>query len=325
MREKRLDFAFARRPAKTGAMNDQPIRIGTRGSPLAMAQATMVCDLLARAHPDAPVPEIMEIHTTGDAITDRPLADAGGKGLFTKEIDRALLEADVDIGVHSAKDMETWLPEGMVIGAALPREDPRDALIGASSVAGIPRGARVGTASQRRQAQLLAQRPDVQVVLFRGNVHTRLRKLEAGEADVTLLALAGLNRLGQAGVADGILELEDMLPAVGQGIIAIARRDGDARVAEALAPLNDAEALTCLTAERAMLDALDGTCRTPIAGLARLRGGEIELHGLVAWPDGSDLVRREMTGAAADPVTLGRAVGAELRECIGEDFFAMLD
>lgn len=318
-------FAFAPRTAKRCGMNDQSLRIGTRGSPLALTQARMVRGLLADAFPDAPKAEIVPIRTTGDAITDRSLADAGGKGLFTKEIDRALLDREVDIAVHSAKDMETWLAKGTVIGAALERGDPRDALIGAPSIAAIPRDAKVGTASQRRQAQLLAQRPDLDVVLFRGNVETRLRKLADGEVDVTLLALAGLNRLGHPEVADAILETDEMLPAAGQGIIAIARRDDNETAARALAPLNDPDTMACLLTERAMLDALDGTCRTPIGGLARILGDGLTLDGLVAWPDGSGLERRRKSGDRNDPVALGRAVGLELRAAIGPDFFAALD
>lgn len=306
-------------------MTGSSLRIGTRGSPLALAQANMVRDLLAAAHPDVPEAEIVEIRTTGDIITDRPLADAGGKGLFTKEIDRALLDGEVDIAVHSAKDVETWLPEGISIAAAPPREDPRDVLIGATSIAGLPQGARVGTASQRRQAQLLAHRPDLDVVLFRGNVQTRLRKLQEGEADATLLALAGLNRLGRSDVADAILEPEEMLPAAGQGVIAIACRTDNPAAANALAPLNDPDTLTCLRAERAMLDALDGTCRTPIGGLARMQGDQILLQGLVAWPDGSTLIRHQLTGPNSDPVALGQAVGSQLREQIGPEFFEQLD
>ncbi len=321
---RKLAFANVARVGKRNGMNDRPLRIGTRGSPLALAQAHMVRDRLAAAFPDAAPAQIVEIKTTGDAVTDRPLADAGGKGLFTKEIDRALIDGDVDIGVHSAKDMETWLAAGMVIGAALEREDPRDVLIGATSIEAIPQGAKVGTASQRRQAQLLARRPDIDVVLFRGNVQTRLRKLSEGEADVTLLALAGLNRLGKADVADAVLEAEEMLPAAGQGIVAIAHMEDDSFAADAVAPLNDDVALICLRAERAMLDALDGTCRTPIAGLARLRGGTLQLDGLVAWPDGSDLVRRAGSGDPADPEGLGRALGLELRGLIGDGFFEAL-
>jgi len=301
------------------------LRIGTRGSPLALAQAMTVRDLLAAAHPEAPAADIVVIQTAGDIITDRPLADAGGKGLFTKEIDRALLAGEVDIAVHSAKDVETWLPEGITIAATLKREDPRDALIGADSIAALPEGARVGTASQRRQAQLLAHRPDLDVILFRGNVQTRLRKLEAGEADATLLALAGLNRLGRADVADTILEPEEMLPAAGQGVIAIACLTGNRATAQALVPLNDPDTLACLQAERAMLDALDGTCRTPIGGLARIRDDPILLPGLVAWPDGSTLVRHQMTVPSGDPVALGKAVGTHLRAQIGPEFFDQLD
>ena len=303
-------------------MNEKPIRIGTRGSPLALTQAHMVRDLLAQAFPKAPPAEIVPIRTSGDAITDRSLADAGGKGLFTKEIDQQLLDGNVDIAVHSAKDMETWLPEGIVIGAALEREDPRDALIGAASIADIPRNGRVGSASQRRQAQLLAVRPDLNVVLFRGNVATRIDKIAAGEADVTLLALAGLKRLGRADAADAILNTDEMLPSAGQGVIMIARCEGNEAAAQALAPLNHAESLRCLLAERAMLDTLDGTCRTPIGGLAQMEGYLLRLNGLVAWPDGSNLVRHAASGPPDDPEALGRAVGQVLRDQIGPDFFA---
>ncbi|MBT5572621.1 MAG: hydroxymethylbilane synthase [Alphaproteobacteria bacterium] len=306
-------------------MNDSPIRIGTRGSPLALTQAHMVQALLADAFPTAPEAVIVPIQTSGDAITDRSLADAGGKGLFTKEIDRALLDGEVDVAVHSAKDMETWLPEGIVIGAALERENPRDALIGAKSIADIPHGGKVGTASQRRQAQLLAVRPDLVPVLFRGNVDTRLRKLAAGEADATFLALAGLNRLGKAEAADAILDIGEMLPAAGQGVIAIAHRADHTNAAAALTPLNHAPSLVCLLAERAMLDALDGTCRTPIGALAQLVDGALLLDGMVSWPDGRDLTRLQRSGTPDNPEALGRALGLELRVLIGPEFFAALD
>lgn len=305
-------------------MSETPFRIGTRGSPLALVQATMVRDGLAAAWPDAPAPEIVTIRTTGDAITDRPLADAGGKGLFTKEIDRALLDGAVDVAVHSAKDMETWLPDGIAITAALPREDPRDALIGARAIADLPDGARVGTASMRRQAQLLAVRPDLEIVLFRGNVETRLRKIAGGEADATLLALAGLVRLGRREAADAILEPEEMLPAAGQGVVAIARRTDDGRSAAALEPLNDASALTCLTAERTMLDTLDGTCRTPIGALATLDGDALDLAGLVVWPDGHGLERHAARSGPDDAEALGREVGLTLRDRVGDAFFTAL-
>lgn len=305
-------------------MNDTKLRIGTRGSPLALYQANTVRDRLAAANPAAPAPEIVPIRTTGDAVTDRPLAELGGKGLFTKEIDRAQLDGEIDIAVHSAKDMETWLPDGIAIGAALEREDPRDALIGAGSIAAIPEGGRVGTASLRRRAQLLALRPDLETVLFRGNVETRLRKLADGEADATLLAYAGLRRLGRGDAADHVLDVDDMLPAAGQGIIAITHRSADDRVADALAAISDPAAMLCLRAERAMLDALDGTCHTPIAGLARLDGEEMRLTGLAAWPDGRDLVRLSQAGPASSPEALGQALGTELRRRMGADFFAAL-
>lgn len=305
-------------------MNDNKLRIGTRGSPLALTQANMVRDLLVAADPGAPAPDIVPIRTTGDAVTDRPLAELGGKGLFTKEIDRAQLDGEIDIAVHSAKDMETWLVDGITIGAALEREDPRDALIGASSIADIPEGGRIGTASLRRRAQLLAVRPDLEPVLFRGNVETRLRKLRDGDADATLLAYAGLRRLGRGDAADAVLGTDEMLPAAGQGIIAITSRTEDARVLSALQAISHAAAMLCLRAERAMLDALDGTCHTPIAGLARLDGDEIHLTGLAAWPDGRDLERLARSGPVTDPESLGRAVGAELRKRMGTDFFAAL-
>lgn len=305
-------------------MNDTQLRIGARGSPLALYQANTVRDRLAAANPDAPAPEIVPVRTTGDAVTDRPLAELGGKGLFTKEIDRAQLDGEIDIAVHSAKDMETWLPDGIAIGATLEREDPRDALIGAVSIAAIPEGGRVGTASLRRRAQLLALRPDLETVLFRGNVETRLRKLMDGEADATLLAYAGLRRLGRGDAADVVLEVDDMLPAAGQGIIAVTHRSTDDSAARALAGISDPAAMACLRAERAMLDALDGTCHTPIAGLARLDGEEMQLTGVAAWPDGRDLVRLSRVGPASAPEALGQAIGTELRARMGEDFFAVL-
>jgi hydroxymethylbilane synthase len=306
-------------------MSKTILRIGTRGSPLALFQAALVRDLLAAAHSDVPAPEIVVIRTTGDAVTDRPLAEVGGKGLFTKEIDRAQIDGDIDIAVHSAKDMETWLADGIVIAAALEREDPRDALIGAASIAEIPEGARVGTASLRRRAQLLAVRPDIEPVLIRGNVETRLRKIVDGEADATFLAYAGLRRLGRAAVADAILAVDEMLPAAGQGIIAVTSRAGDAETAAALAAITDPVAMTCLCAERAMLDALDGTCHTPLAGLATVEGNRLHLCGLAAWPDGHGLVRLEQSGPVSDSEALGAALGIELRARMGPDFFATLD
>lgn len=300
------------------------LRIGTRGSPLALTQATMVRDLLVAAHRDAPEPEIVVIRTTGDAVTDRPLADLGGKGLFTKEIETALIEKRVDIAVHSMKDVETWCPEGLIVDCMLPRADPRDVLIGAPSIAALPAGARIGTSSLRRAAQIRARRPDVRIVPFRGNVDTRIAKLAAGEADATLLAQAGLDRLGRDNVAGTPLDPSEMLPAVAQGIIGIERRTDDAASADMLAPLNDAAAAVEAAAERAMLAVLDGTCRTPIGGLARIEGDRLTLDGLVVLPDGSQLHRTRRTGPVSEAESLGRAVGAELRARAGDAFFRAL-
>jgi hydroxymethylbilane synthase len=305
-------------------MTEANLRIGTRGSPLALTQATMVRDMLVAARPDAPVPEIVVIRTTGDAVTDRPLAELGGKGLFTREIESALLADRIDIAVHSMKDVETWLPDGLALDCFLPRADPRDVLIGAASIAALPAGARVGTSSLRRAAQLRAQRPDIVIVPFRGNVDTRIAKLAAGDAEATLLARAGLDRLGRSNVAGATLDPSELLPAVAQGIIGIERRAADMAAARRLAPLNDRAATLAATAERAMLAVLDGSCRTPIAGLACLDGDTIVLDGLVAMPDGTGLHRVRQNGAAGDAAALGRAVGAELRALAGDAFFAAL-
>ena len=305
-------------------MTGSVLRIGTRGSPLALTQTTMVRDLLVAAQPDAPVPEIVVIRTTGDAVTDRPLSELGGKGLFTKEIESALLESRIDIAVHSMKDVETWLPDGLALDCFLPRADPRDVLIGAESIAALPAGARIGTSSLRRAAQIRAQRPDVVIVPFRGNVDTRIAKLAAGEAEATLLARADLDRLGRGNVAGTTLDPAELMPAVAQGIIGIERRADDAYAAARLAPLNDAMAFAAATAERAMLAVLDGSCRTPIAGLARIDGAAIVLDGLVAMPDGSRVHRVRRSGAVGDAAVLGRAAGAELRTLAGDEFFAAL-
>ncbi|HCP01184.1 MAG TPA: hydroxymethylbilane synthase [Rhodospirillaceae bacterium] len=305
-------------------MIDIPLRIGTRGSPLALYQANLVRDLLCAAWPDRPSPEIVVIRTAGDMVTDRPLSEIGGKGLFTKEIDKAQLDGEIDIAVHSAKDLETRLADGIVIGATLTREDARDALVGAPSIAEIPAGGRVGTASVRRRAQLLAVRPDLETVLIRGNVGTRLQKIADGAADATFLAYAGLRRLGRAGAADAVLAVDEMLPAVGQGIIAANCRIGDEGVAIVLQAISDPVTMACLRAERAMLDALGGTCHTPIAGLARLDGDILNLSGLAAWPDGQGLVRLAHSGPAADPKALGAHVGHELRTQMGHEFFEVI-
>jgi hydroxymethylbilane synthase len=308
-------------------MTRPPLRIGTRGSPLALAQAELVRGALIAAHPELAEPgavEIVPIRTTGDRIQDRTLAEAGGKGLFTKEIEEALLAGAVDLAVHSAKDMQTWLPEGLAIGAVLPREDPRDALFsrtGAAGLAGLPPNAVLGTASLRRQAQALRRRPDLKVVPFRGNVETRLRKLAEGLADATLLAVAGLKRLGRADALGAILEPEEMLPAAGQAIIAIECRLGDGSAQSWLAPLNHAETAAALVAERAVLAALDGSCRTPIAALAEPgAGGALRLRALIALPDGSQSLEEGETGVIGEAAGLGTKVGRRLLERAGPDF-----
>ena len=307
-------------------MSDAPLRIGTRGSRLARAQATLVRGILAEAHPGLPPAELVVIKTTGDRVRDRPLAEIGGKGLFTKEIEEALIARRVDVAVHSMKDLPTRLPAGLVIGCLLPREDPRDALFagGAEHIADLPQGAVVGTASLRRAAQLRARRPDLRVVPFRGNVDTRLRKLAAGEVDATLLAVAGLKRLGLAARIGAVLEPEEMLPAVAQGAIGIECRQEDARVRDLLAPLDHAETAARVAAERALLAVLDGSCRTPIAALAEVVGGVMRLRGLVALPDGSDLHAVDRRGDAAAATALGRDAGAELKAAAGPSFLAAL-
>jgi hydroxymethylbilane synthase len=302
-----------------------PLVIGTRGSPLALAQARQVRDRLAAAHGfDADRIELEVIRTTGDVIRDRPLAEVGGKGLFTKEIEEALLAGAIDLAVHSAKDMVTQLPGGLTIAAVLPREDPRDAFISrkAKTLDDLPKGAIVGTASLRRQALIKRRRPDLSIVSLRGNVDTRLRKLEAGEVDATVLALAGLKRLGRADAATAMLSLDQCLPAVGQGIIAIEARADDARTLALLAAVNHGDSATALACERAFLAVLDGSCRTPIAGHATVAAGRLRFRGLIAKPDGSEAVETEREGAAADAVAIGADAGRELKARAGADFFA---
>lgn len=297
------------------------LRIGTRGSPLALAQAEETRRRLIAAHADLAPPgaiEIVVIRTTGDAIQNRPLAEIGGKGLFTLEIEQALHSGDIDLAVHSMKDMPTELPAGLQMAAMLPREDVRDALIlpigqKATRLADIPAGTVVGTASLRRQAILLARRPDLTVVSLRGNVQTRLNKLAEGQIGATFLAIAGLNRLGLSAHATAILALDDMLPAVAQGAIGIETRTNDARVAAYVAALDHADTHCAVRAERAMLAVLDGSCRTPISGHARLTPDGLELEGWVALPDGSALVQERASGPASAPEALGRQVGALLR------------
>ena len=302
------------------------LRIGTRGSPLALAQARLAQLRLAARHPalaEAGAVEIVPIRTSGDRMSAANIADAGGKGLFTREIEDALLAGMVDVAVHSMKDMPAKLPDGLVIAALLPREDPRDALIapGASRLADLPRGARVGTSSLRRAAILLHRRRDLSVVPFRGNVDTRLKKLAAGEVDATVLAYAGLKRLDRAAEASCVLETDEMLPSPCQGAIGLECRESDARVRQMLDAVTDAPTAVCIAAERAMLAAIDGSCRTPFAGLAELDGEELNVRGLVIRPDGSELIEATRRGPARDAAALGRDLGAELKRRAGPDFF----
>jgi hydroxymethylbilane synthase len=301
------------------------LRLGTRGSPLALAQARMVRDALAAAH-GFPVEriELTIIRTTGDRVQDRPLAEAGGKGLFTKEIEEALLAGDVDLAVHSSKDMPTVLPAGLVLAAFLPREDPRDAFVSmkAKSLSDLPRGAVVGTASLRRQAMVKRLRPDISVVPLRGNVETRLRKLEEGRADATLLALAGLKRLGLADKAAAVLDVDAFLPAVGQGAIGVETRAGDAQTRELLQPINHAETARALAAERAFLAVLDGSCRTPIAGHATVAAGQLRFRGMIVKPDGSEAHETARDGDLQEAEKLGADAGLELRARAGANFFS---
>jgi len=307
-------------------MTQPAIRIGTRGSPLALAQAHETRDRLLAAHGDlAPAAiAIQVIRTSGDRIQDRALAAAGGKGLFTKEIEEALLDGSIDMAVHSMKDVPTVLPDGLGIACLLPREDVRDAFISlrAANLDDLAPGALVGTASLRRQAQVLKARPDLTVGILRGNVETRLRKLEQGAVDATLLAVSGLNRLGMADRVTALIETDDMLPAVAQGAIGIECRRDDAAAADWLAPLNDSLTTTCVTAERAFLAELDGSCRTPIAGLARIDGaGALAFRGEVLSPDGRQSFQATRTGSPADAAGLGAEAGAEIKAKLPPDFF----
>jgi hydroxymethylbilane synthase len=288
---------------------------GTRGSPLALAQANEARRRLAEAQGwEIDRIALKVIRTSGDAIQDRSLAEAGGKGLFTREIDAALLAGAIDAAAHSAKDLPSIMPDGVVIAAYLPREDARDALISAlaDTIEGLPHGATFGAASLRRQAQALRLRPDLKPVLLRGNVETRLNKAESGAVGATLLALAGLKRLGLGHRARAVLDIDRFLPAPGQGAIAITARGGDTRVLEALNAISDGETWVTLTAERAFLAELEGSCRTPIAGLARIEAGRLRLRGEVLRPDGSERFDVAAEGAPADAERLGREAGRDL-------------
>jgi hydroxymethylbilane synthase len=305
----------------------RPLLIGTRGSPLALWQARHVRALLLSAHGlvEGDV-ELAVITTSGDRISDRPLREFGGKGLFTKEIDEALLASRVDLAVHSMKDLPTELPSRIVIGAVLPRGDVRDAFVSrqAKSLAELPPGAVVGTSSLRRQAQIRRLRPDLRVKDMRGNVETRLGKIEQGEAAATVLALAGLERLGLAGRAVSVLSTEDMLPAVAQGAIGVAARADDTATLQLLAPLNDAITATCVTCERTFLATLEGSCKTPIAGLAEIADGALRFRGLILKPDGGAWHEVELAGTADAALSIGQEGGQDLLTRAGPQFLASI-
>ncbi len=299
------------------------LRIGTRGSMLALAQAQLTQRLLAAAHGVAPERiEIRVITTSGDKLTDRPLSEAGGKGLFSREIEAALAAGEVDLGVHSSKDLASWLPDGLVLAAFLEREDVRDAFVSLmhASIADLPQGAKLGSSSIRRGAQMLRVRPDLEVVPFRGNVDTRLAKLEAGVADATLLAVAGLNRLGKQDKITAYLNPLEFLPAPAQGAIGIEIRESDTRTAELVSVLNHAPTATTIAAERSLLATLDGSCRTPIGAFTELNGVSCRLTAEILSPDGREFYRGSVKGAAADAAKLGTQLGATLLEQAGPEF-----
>ena len=305
-----------------------PIRIGTRASPLAQAQAAETRARLMAAHrlPETAF-EMVVLSTKGDRILDRALSEIGGKGLFTAEIETGLQDGSIDIAVHSSKDVATVLPDGLELAAFLPREDVRDALIGraAPTLDALPRGAVIGSASIRRQSLVKRVRPDIECVLFRGNVQTRLRKLEGGDVHATLLARAGLERMAMTDVITQTLEPEDFPPSPGQGAIAIEARTGDERVTRLLAPIRHAATQTELTAERAFLHALDGSCRTPIAALARVEGDRVHFHGLIISPDGRTVHETRDEASTGDASVLGREAGERLKREAGPAFFAAFE
>jgi hydroxymethylbilane synthase len=305
------------------------MKIGTRGSPLALTQCRMMAALLARVTgktiADFPLETFV---TSGDKLKDQRLQDAGGKGLFTKELDEALLDGRIDAAVHSMKDLPTRLPDGIVLAAVPEREDPRDAFIShkAKDLKGLPQGAVVGTASLRRQAQALHLRPDLKVVILRGSVDTRLKKLESGAIDATFLALAGLNRLGLAGHVTSLIDSEEMPPAPGQGALAITCRADDKAAREMLAKISVTNSETAIAAERGFLAALDGSCRTPIGALATIKAGKLHLVGEVLSPNGKQHWRREDSMVLpGDAAMLGRKLGAAIRAEAGETFIQSLE
>lgn len=302
----------------------QPLKIGTRGSLLALAQAHETRARLMAAHdlPEAAF-QIVVIKVTGDQIQDKALKDIGGKGLFTREIEEALLDGSIDIAVHSMKDMPTLQPAGLVLDCYLPREDVRDAFVSLSvpGLMDLPRGAVVGSSSLRRRAQLAHRRPDLHLVEFRGNVQKRMQKLADGVAVATFLAMAGLNRLGMADVAKSPISPDEMLPAVAQGAIGVERRARDERVGAMLAAIHHAPTGLRLAAERRFLLILDGSCQTPIAGLAELMDGGLRLRGEILRPDGTEVIAGELRGAPTDGAAMGEALANELLARAGDGFF----
>ncbi|MEM8645068.1 MAG: hydroxymethylbilane synthase [Pseudomonadota bacterium] len=301
------------------------LRIGTRGSPLALLQAEEVRDKLVAAHDLTPEDvEIVVIKTTGDKVQDRPLAEIGGKGLFTKEIEDGLYDGSLHMAVHSMKDMPAELPSGLIIDCLLTREDVRDGFISPhhASISDLPTGAVVGTSSVRRQAQLRRLRPDVEIVPFRGNVQTRLRKLEEGVAAATFLACAGLNRLGRSDLITAPISPDEMLPAVAQGAIGVEVRADDSATRDLLKPLNDEATEVTVAAERAFLAVLDGSCRTPLAGLAEISGSQLRLRACVLSENGARHFETERTGSLQDADEMGRDAGAQLKSEAGPDIFS---
>jgi len=301
------------------------LRVGTRGSPLALAQTAAACQFLARAHGLAiSAIEVKVIKTTGDQIQNRLLAEVGGKGLFTKEIEVALAAGEIDFAVHSAKDMPTVLPDGLVISAYLEREDVRDALISRNdrTFSELPRGATLGTASMRREAQVRRLRFDLEVRPLRGNVHSRIRKVDDGEIDATILAMAGLKRLGLTAAVTQVLSIDEFLPAVGQAAVAIETREDDGITRDLLAAIDHAPTAIALAAERAFLAVLDGSCRTPIAGHATVSDNDVAFRGMVFLPRGLAVYETRRSGPIADAARLGADAGAELKSRAGSGFMA---
>jgi hydroxymethylbilane synthase len=312
----------------TESVQTKAVTIGTRGSDLALWQAGAVRDaLVAGTDLAAAAIATRVIRTSGDRIQDRALLEAGGKGLFTKEIEEALLSGAIDMAVHSAKDVPTALPDGLTLAAYLPREDVRDAFVGhrAQSIEDLHKGAVVGTASLRRQALIKRARPDLEVNLIRGNVPTRLRRVADGEFDATLLAYAGLIRLGLAGRISSLIDVAAFPPACGQGAVVVECREDDAAMRDLLAAIDDRPTATAVACERAFLDVLDGSCRTPIAGYARLEGGKLVFDGLLMAPDGSEVFAERQSGPAGEAAVIGAAAGRAVRDQAGAAFLSRLN